>query len=92
MPLTMAQITDPEKVLGELKGTSEWKNNATKNNWSVNTFKFTQAPQDFYLGLKTLSKVNVVVKHEGDFQVYQQGEKGGWAQHKVGTLPGKPSI
>jgi hypothetical protein len=93
MPLTMAQSTDPGNVLGELKGGLEWKDNATKNNWSVNTFKFTQAPQDFYLKLKTRAQVKVVVKHEGGFQVYLQGEKetGGWAEQKVGTLPGKPS-
>jgi hypothetical protein len=55
MPLTMAQSTDPEKVLGQLKGTLEWTNNATKNNWSVNTFQFTQAPESFYLKLKRRS-------------------------------------
>jgi hypothetical protein len=92
MPLSMAESTNPQKVLNEIKtlDTTLWKDKAAKNNWTVTTFKFTQAPQDFYLKLKTLSKVKVAVKYEGGYKVYLQGEKekGGWAEQRVGTLPG----
>jgi len=92
MPLSMAASTDKGKVLEEIKGTFVWQTNAAKNNWTVDTFTFTQAPENFYLKLKALSTLKVVVKEENGFKVYLQGEKedGGWTEQRVGTLPGKP--
>jgi hypothetical protein len=93
MPLSMAESTNKDKVLGEIKGTTVWQTNAAKNNWTAAAFQFQQAPEEFYLKLKTLSKLKVEVKQERGFQVYLQGEKekGGWTEQRVGTLPGKPS-
>lgn len=91
MPLSLAESTNKDKVFAEIqKMTTIWQDKAARNNWSINTFQFQQAPEDFYLKLKTLSKVKVEVKYEGGFKVYLQGEKGGggWAEQRVGSLPG----
>lgn len=86
MPLSMAESTDPKKVFAEIQTLGI----ANRPNWTIGDFQFQQAPEDFYIKLKTLSKLRVEVKYERGFKVYLQGEKegGGWAEHQVGTLPG----
>jgi hypothetical protein len=91
MHLSIDQAKNSIEVFGVIK--TRYRNETDHNKWTITSFKFDR-PLDstFYGKLKTGSKVEVRMKYENGFKVYLQAEKagGGWAEQRVGTLPGKP--